>query len=85
MCLYVRTVKHCDVFFNVTACDEGCTRSLMQDMDYLENKTSHWKFDPNNVNIVLPVKKLNKIRQDTQDLTVSLTLYHIQQICSRQL
>lgn len=57
------------------ACDEGCTRELMMDMDELENKIDQLHFDPSNINITGPYIKLNKIRNETRILSVSMEAF----------
>ncbi|XP_053394147.1 laminin subunit alpha-2-like isoform X2 [Mercenaria mercenaria] len=54
------------------SCDEGCTRELMSDMDELDNMISTLPFDPSNVNISAPYRKLNFIRNETRILSDKL-------------
>ncbi|KAL4235534.1 Laminin subunit alpha-2 [Mactra antiquata] len=51
------------------SCDQGCTRELMMDMDDLEFMIETLPFDPSNVNVSVPYKKLNMIRNETKILS----------------
>ncbi|XP_052775570.1 laminin subunit alpha-2-like [Mya arenaria] len=51
------------------SCDVGCTSELMIDMDELEAMLRRLKFDPSNVNISAPIRKLNLIRNETRILS----------------
>lgn len=48
----------------------------MMDMDELEEKIDRLHFDPSNINITGPYRKLNKIRNETRVLSVSESCIH---------
>ena len=58
------------LFSFLAACDEGCTRELMSDMDELEAKLDNLPFDLTDPNITAPFAKLRRIEEDAKNLKV---------------
>ena len=63
------SVKISWTFFHI-ACDEGCTRELMSDMDELEAKLNNLPFNLSDPNITAPFGKLRRIEADAKKLKV---------------
>ena len=55
---------------NISACDEGCTRELMSDMDELDAKLNNLPFNLSDPNISVPFGKLRRIEEEAKKLKV---------------